>query len=293
MIENLIAQEGLPGGYAEVVERYWQPLATAIARRAADRRPLVVGINGAQGSGKSTLCLFLEDLLKSRGLRAVTLSLDDLYLTRAERKQLAEEVHPLFATRGVPGTHAPALGISIVEDVLAGRSFDLPRFDKASDDRHPDSERISGPVDVLLLEGWCVGAKAQETSALARPVNALEEEEDAEGIWRGVANQWLATDYARLFDQIDLLVMLKVENFSAARRNRTSQEDALRAKQPDAARLMDDAALDRFMQHYERLTLHMLAEMPARADIVYEIGADRRPVSLPQALGTHTGRGKR
>jgi D-glycerate 3-kinase len=108
-IDSLIAAHGLPATYRDVVEQYWQPLATAIARKATSRHPLIVGINGAQGSGKSTLCAFLEVLLAARRLRAVTLSIDDLYLGKTDRQALAREIHPLFATRGVPGTHAPAI----------------------------------------------------------------------------------------------------------------------------------------------------------------------------------------
>lgn len=276
-IAELIAAEGLPEDYAEVVEQHWKPLATRIARFPAARAPLVVGINGAQGSGKSTLCKFLELLLARRQIRAVTLSLDDLYLTRAERQQLAAEVHPLFATRGVPGTHAVGMGLGLIEDMLAGRALDLPRFDKGTDDRSEETVTITGPVDVLLLEGWCVGAKPQEAEALAEPINALEREEDPDGVWRSLVNHWLAKDYAKLFDQIDLLVMLKVDSFDAVRRNRALQEEKLRAADPDAPGLMDDDALDRFCAHYERLTRHMLEEMPARADVVIEIGPDQRP----------------
>lgn len=149
-IAELIAIEGLPESYVEVVEQHWKPLATRIARLPAARAPLVIGINGAQGSGKSTACKFLEVLLARRRIRAVTLSLDDLYLTREERLTLARQVHPLFATRGVPGTHAVTLGLRIVEDMLAGRALEIPRFDKAADDRAAEVTRITGPVDVLL-----------------------------------------------------------------------------------------------------------------------------------------------
>ncbi len=276
-IAELIAAEGLPEDYADVVERHWKPLATQIARLPAARAPLVVGINGAQGSGKSTLCKFLELLLARRQIRAVTLSLDDLYLTKAERQQLADEVHPLFATRGVPGTHAVAMGLGIIEDMLAGRELELPRFDKATDDRAPQGTRITGPVDVLLLEGWCVGARPQDAAALVEPINELEREEDPDGIWRGLVNHWLAQDYAKLFDLIDLLVMLKVDSFDAVRRNRALQEEKLRKANPDAPEAMDEPALERFCAHYERLTRHMLEEMPARADVVIEIGPDQRP----------------
>ncbi len=277
-IAELIAAEGLPESYAQVVEAHWKPLATRIARLPAHRAPLVVGINGAQGSGKSTMCKFLEVLLARRRVRAITLSIDDLYLTRAERERLAQEVHPLFATRGVPGTHAIGLGIDIIENMLAGRELELPRFDKGADDRASETTRITGPVDVLLLEGWCVGARPQDLEALAEPVNELEREEDADGTWRGLVNHWLAEDYARLFDQLDLLVMLKVQGFDAVRRNRALQEEKLRAANPDAAEVMDEAALERFCAHYERLTRHMLEEMPQRADVVIEIGPDQNPV---------------
>jgi len=286
-IDVLIAEERLPPSYRAVVDQFWQPLANRIAREATSRHPLIVGVNGAQGSGKSTLCRFLEVLLRPRGLRAVTLSLDDLYLSRSERSELAREVHPLFATRGVPGTHAIGLGFDIVEDVLTGRPFTLPRFDKALDDRADAGTAITGPVDVLLIEGWCIGARPQDDGALAQPVNALEAEEDADGLWRYVVNRHLAADYAKLFGLIDLLVMLKVDSFEAVHANRSLQEAKLRAAKPDAPGLMDDAALTRFIAHYERLTRHMLAEMPARADITFEIGADQVPLRMPDGLGAN------
>ena len=282
-IDQLIHDEKLPLSYRAVVETCWTPLATRIAREATRRKPLIIGINGAQGSGKSTACKFLEVLLKRRGLRTITLALDDLYLTRAERTDLAEKIHPLFATRGVPGTHAVGLGLSIIEDVLACRSFTLPRFDKARDDRNEHGvlgETITGPVDVVLFEGWCVGAKPQDAAALVQPVNSLEAEEDDGGIWRGLVNRFLGENYADLFGLVDLLVMLKVDSFEAVLKNRRLQEHKLAAAHPDAS-TMDEAALIRFCAHFERLTRHMLAEMPARADLTFAIGADQSPTALP------------
>lgn len=283
-VAALIAQHDLPPDYRTVVEDYWQPLATAIARKAAGQPALIVGINGAQGSGKSTVCAFLEVLLAARQVRAVTLSIDDLYLARAERLEVAGAVHPLFATRGVPGTHAPGLGMAIIAHIRARRSFDMPRFDKGTDDRSPTGTRIEGPVDVLLLEGWCVGCRPQADEELLDPVNALERDEDADGVWRSVVNLWLRGDYRALFDQLDMLVMLKVAGFDAVIANRTLQERKLRATQPNAPGLMDDAAIGRFCQHYERLTRHMLEDLPRRADVLFEIGPDQRPMSLPDGL---------
>lgn len=285
-VAELIAAHSLPASYRAVVDRNWRPLADAIARRSDGRKPLVVGINGAQGSGKSTLCAFLEVLLDEHGLRAATLSLDDLYLGKAERQRLAAEVHPLFATRGVPGTHAPALGLAIVDDLAAGRDLALPRFDKGTDERLPLAERVRGPVDVLLFEGWCLGCPPQADADLLVPVNALELDEDPDGVWRSVANIWLRGEYQRLFARLDLLVMLKVSSFDAVLANRRKQEDKLRLARPDAPELMDEAALARFCQHYERLTRHMLAVLPDRADIVFPIGADQMPLGPVKGLAS-------
>ena len=276
LITELIGWHGLPDDYEEVVENDWLPIAQEIARHAASKRPLVVGINGAQGSGKTTVCAFLEPLLAELGLTAITLSLDDLYLTRDERSRLARRVHPLFATRGVPGTHDVALGMALLDRLRAGQSTDLPRFDKGRDDRAPGRAQIEGPVDVVLFEGWCVGARPQDETALARPANTLERDEDPDGTWRHEVNRRLATDYADLFARIDLLVMLKVPDFEAVRANRRLQEQKLGA----GPAVMDEPALERFLAHYQRLTEDMFAEMPARADILVEIGRDQRPLRL-------------
>jgi len=271
-IERLIEAEGLPADYREIADRYWRPLSEDIAERYAGR-PLLVGINGAQGSGKSTLCKFLEVLLVEHNQIGVTLSLDDLYLTHAERLELAEDHHPLFATRGVPGTHDVERGIAILDRLLAGKDADLPVFDKATDDRAPGTRHVKGAVNVVLFEGWCVGAAPQSAAALREPVNALERDEDPDGTWRREVNRRLATDYADLFGRIDLLVMLKVSDFEAVRANRRLQEQKLGS----GPAVMDDAALDRFLAHYQRLTEWMFAEMPSRADILLEIGHDQRP----------------
>ena len=278
-INNLIVNERLPDDYRAVVEQHWRPLADRIGDMWFDeQRPVLIGINGAQGSGKTTLCRFLETLLIEHNLRTVTLSLDDLYLTRAERLTFAAREHPLFATRGVPGTHDVALGEAILDDLLQGRTAALPRFDKSIDDRAPVRRIVEPPIDVVLLEGWCVGAAPQPAEALVEPVNALEREEDPDGFWRGEVNRRLATDYAALFARVDLLVMLEITDLASVRINRLLQEHKLAASNPEGTAIMDEAALDRFLMHYERLTRWMLEELPSRADVVIRIGPDQRPV---------------
>lgn len=237
------------------------------------RTPLVVGISGAQGSGKTTLVSQLATQLEASGMRVAALSLDDLYLTRAERQRLAAEVHPLFATRGVPGTHDVALGLDLIATLEHGEAAPLPRFDKASDDRSPEADWPKAPAStqVLLLEGWCLGALPEED--VTEPVNALEASEDPQVVWRAHVNAALADDYQRLFARIDLLVFLAAPDWEVVAGWRGQQEADLRAKGGSA--VMSPAEVTRFIQHYERLTRWLLAEMPNRADLTVRLGQSR------------------
>lgn len=277
----LIAAEGLPASYRATFEAHWRPLAAWIATRAVQRGgPLIVGVSGSQGSGKSTVCRMLEALLVECGLHAATLSLDDLYRTRCERQGLARTVHPLFATRGVPGTHDVGLGRAVLDAVRAGRGgLRLPRFDKASDDRAPEAEWpvIDVPLDVLLFEGWCIGARPQTAADLVQPINRLEAEEDALGIWRGQVNAQLAGPYRALLDAPDLMIMLAAPGFEAVLGWRQLQESKLRERTGGG---MSEAEVERFVMHYERITRHILADLPDRADCVITLGADHAVTGL-------------
>lgn len=278
-VATIMAQERLPQDYAETVERWWRPLARQIAAWHRDRgRPIVVGINGGQGSGKSTLCRFLEEaLLPELGIKAITLALDDLYLTLAEREALASTIHPLLRTRGVPGTHDVALGRAILRDLLAGKATRIPQFSKAIDDRLPPAQAhlVDSPVDVILFEGWCVGAQAQPADDLAAAVNDLEAREDSDGRWRRFVNAQLAGPYAQWFAQIDFLVMLKAPSFASVFENRLLQERKLRDT-------VDEAALRTFVKSYERITRAMLALQTIDPDVIVELGERQRIVGAPR-----------
>lgn len=277
-LSRFLAAEGLPDSYARVVESVCAPLAVEIAVRRTGPG-FVVGICGAQGSGKSTLTAVLAHLLEARGLKVAVLSIDDLYLTRAERQALAAKVHPLLATRGVPGTHDVDLGVRVLEALGRPGEVVLPRFNKAADDRAAEGAEVQGPVDVVLFEGWCVGAGAQAPADLATPVNALERDEDPEGVWRAFVNAALAGPYRRLFGRIGYQVLLQAPGFEAVLAWRREQEAKLRARLAaegrDQGLAMDDAAVARFIAHYERLTRWILAEAPGRADRVLPMDADR------------------
>ncbi|BCA58286.1 kinase [Sphingomonas sp. HMP6] len=250
----------------------------AVLARHSGPGPLIYGLCGAQGSGKSTVA----DGLAARIAGVSVLSLDDLYLTKAERSALARRVHPMLATRGVPGTHDIALGLNILSALRNGERTALPRFDKAMDDRALRASWGGASADtrVLLLEGWCVGARAQPATALAAPVNALEYSEDPNGIWRRFVNDALATEYAALFARIDRLVLLAAPGFDVVPDWRIEQEADLGRHHAGPAALMSNTQVTRFVAHFERLTRHILLEMPGRADITIKLATDRSPLSI-------------
>ena len=244
----------------------WRALAAALAARWRETVPARVALAGGQGAGKSTLARAIVAACAHFDLRAVALSIDDFYRTRAERRRLAEAVHPLLATRGPPGTHDMDLCASVLDALAGPQEVAIPVFDKGADDRRPRPRLVTGPVDVVLLEGWCVGARAQPPEALRAPVNALEAEEDAARRWRSHVNTALGGAYARVFGSFDRLIFLRVPNLAAVRRWRLEQESE---RQP--GQRLGPEQIERFVAHYERLTLWMLEELPKRADVVVEL----------------------
>jgi D-glycerate 3-kinase len=272
-IPGFLKQEDLPQEYLQTIDTVLRPLAARIAARArlADHM-LLVGLCGAQGSGKTTAAAALVQLLAGHDLSATALSIDDFYLPRAERADLARRVHPLLSTRGVPGTHDVELAQATIDSLAGPDPVLLPTFDKSSDDRLPRRlwREAAGRQRVVILEGWCVGACPQPQAELAVPINALESAEDTEGVWRGYVNAALSGPYRSLFDRLSPLVLLAAPSFGVVSHWRGEQERKLRERVAsaggDTSRIMDDARLLRFISHYERVTRHILAEMPARAD---------------------------
>jgi D-glycerate 3-kinase len=151
---------------------------------------------------------------------------------------------------------------------------EIPVFDKGIDDR-VGTRTLRGPVDIVVLEGWCVGAWPAPAAQLEMPINALEHEEDECGDWRRYVNEALAGRYRALWDTLDTLIFLRVPGLDSARRWRLEQEEA----RPPALR-MDAEAVDRFVQHFERITSAMWAAMPERADLVVELDQAHRIARL-------------
>jgi D-glycerate 3-kinase len=214
--------------------------------------------------------------LEAAGMPSAVLSLDDFYLTRGERAALGRTVHPLFETRGVPGTHDLALARSTIAS-LTGKPglVAAPRFDKTLDDRADPAawQTYQAPVAVVILEGWCVGARPIPDGDLVQPINALERDEDADGTWRRHVNAALLGDYRALFESLDLRILLRAPDFACVHGWRLEQEMGLARRESQSMPAMDA----RFIAHYERLTRWIIADEPA--ELVIEIGPDRVPLA--------------
>ena len=285
VLARFIQEASLPDSVAFNFMRWYAGVSGSLAQRAkaANTAPLV-GFSGCQGSGKSTLVALMAKVMREvHGVSTVVLSLDDFYLTKAARAALAESIHPLFATRGVPGTHDLAL---LDETIAALRqpsgAVPVPAFDKALDDRTEmvHWRQVSAPAQLIFLEGWCVGLSPQQESELEAPINLMEAEQDPSLLWRREVNRQLATEYADVFGELDALLLLQAPSFDAVFEWRWQQEQRLSQQfqhdhpdKPDPT--MSRSEVADFILHYQRLTEHGLKTLPDRADFVWELATDR------------------
>lgn len=268
----MLARMPTPTGFDASLVR-----AALDAARALPAATPVFAITGLQGSGKSTLAAQLVAAAEAEGLRAATLSIDDFYLTRAERERLAREVHPLLATRGPAGTHDLPLALATLDALREGRPAALPRFDKLADERLSEARwpRTAGRVDLVVFEGWFLKTPAEPDASLAAPLNALERDEDADGTWRHWCNAALARDYPALWQRIDALWFLRGPGFDVVPEWRWQQEQALQAAEPGRTG-MRRGEVERFVQFYERTSRQALRSLPAIAERTLPLDRQRR-----------------
>jgi len=286
MINKFINKNKLSNDFKKMAEDYFVPLAKEIrAHQTSAKKTYCVGINGSQGSGKSTLSAFLKDYLtETYDLYVVVMSLDDFYLSRTERQLVAADVHPLFTTRGVPGTHNTYQAKTVLLDLKQHRPTTIPRFDKATDNPHPTAAwtQVSCAADVVIFEGWCWGVEAQPPEQLIQPVNEFEATEDKNADWRNHANLQLSLHYQPLYSSMDMWVMLKASSFEDVYAWRLEQEQKLSFNtvtgepgETASSGIMNGPQIQRFIQHYQRLTEHALKTLPSTCDHVFELNSER------------------
>ncbi|WP_448212615.1 kinase [Colwellia sp. MEBiC06753] len=282
MLSQFIIETKLPSSFASTARQWFVPVVSQITKLTTNKTtPVFIGINGCQGSGKSTLAAFLcHQLNEEHGLSVVNLSLDDFYYSREKRAELAETIHPLLATRGVPGTHNTELLGYTLACLEQNQTVAIPSFDKAQDNPVPSCQWQSSPakVDVVLMEGWCWGVKPQNIKALDKPINELEKLQDTGGKWRQYVNQQLACAYQPLYSIIDKWLMLKAPSFSCVHQWRWQQEQRLAENSDLSAsnQIMTEAQVTEFIAYFQRLTEHALATLEKDCDLVFYLDQQRK-----------------
>lgn len=292
--QAFIEEHRLSEAYLQTAERYFDPVAEGLASFANEHsnQPLLIALSGSQGSGKSTLTDYLSCVLESQGLDVLAISLDDFYLSKAARLQRANNVHPLFQTRGVPGTHDTDKLYAVLRKFKQGKLTGefIPRFDKAIDDLKPKKfwTRVDQNPQVLILEGWCLGVEAVEDNELTEPCNQFEREKDSDGRWRKLVNSYLREDYARICDAFDFWLFLKAPSFDSVYGWRLEQENKMRAlmradnqiekpsTEPASGAGMTPEQIYDFVQYYQRLTERILDNLEYKADVVWKLSSDRK-----------------
>ena len=263
------------------LNKFYLPLSKWIySTYKKDNKIKIIGLSGGQGAGKSTITGILKFLLKKKyDLELCIFSIDDFYKTKERRKKMSKTLHPLFLTRGVPGTHDTNF-INKTFKSLKKKKFKpvlIPRFDKAIDDRSKKSEwtKVKKQPNIIIFEGWCVGARHQKIKALKKPLNIVEKKYDSDFKWRKKVNNLLKTQYKKLFDKIDKLVYLKAPSFNHIFKWRLIQEKRLKliSKNKD---IMSKSKVKEFIMYYERITKQMMKDFSKTSDLTIFLDKSHR-----------------
>jgi len=234
---------------------------------------LILGFSGGQGSGKTTITGILKIILKKFFKRRIHVSsIDNFYKTLEDRNKISNKIHSLLKTRGVPGTH----DINLVKNffnIIRKKRFKkikLPKFEKAMDNRLEKKYwfNIKQKPEIVILEGWCVGARPQSNSLIKTPINILEKYEDKDLKWRKYVNEKLKKEYKKLFAMIDHLIFMKIPNFKVVFKWRLLQEKKLKKKSYSNKKIMSYNEIKRFIMFYERITLQMMKDLSKSASVL-------------------------
>ena len=267
------------------LNRFYLPISKMIKDEYEKKKKTkIIGLTGGQGTGKSTISIILKIILKEAyNLETVIFSIDDFYKTLNERETMSKKISDLFLTRGVPGTHDTKMLLQCIKNLKNNnfKKMNIPKFDKSIDNRLSKSNwlQVKKKPNIVIFEGWCVGASAQKNKDLISPINKLEKYKDKKKIWRQKVNLKLRKEYKKIFDLIDKLIFLKVPSFKYVLKWRLLQEKKLRITRK-GNKTMTDKQVENFIMYYERITKHMLKTLPKDADTVISIDSQHRLKSI-------------
>ena len=264
-----------------MIKSFLIPLCFWISKKAEKKRPYFVGLAGGQGTGKTTISSLIKIILtKYFKLNVFRISIDDFYKTRKERINLSKRVHPMLLTRGVPGTHDINMMLNFFKKskIRKFKRFKLPTFNKAIDDRYNKNKwyNLKMKPDVIIFEGWCVGAKSEKSISLKKTINSMEKLKDKKQVWRKYVNDQLKSKYKKLYSQLNCLIYLKAKNFSLLQKWRLKQERKLWVKSKVKSKIMSRGDVLNFMQTYQRITQNMFKKMPKYASIILNLNSNHQ-----------------
>ncbi len=271
------------GNKEGMIKNFLIPISFWIAKKAVNKKPYFVGLAGGQGTGKTTTSSIIKIILeKNFKLKVFKISIDDFYKTRKERIALSKKVHPMLLTRGVPGTHDINMMLDFFKKSKAKKfkKLKLPNFNKAIDDRFPKNKwnKINRRPDIVIFEGWCVGARAETNNTLKKSINSMEKAKDQKHIWRKYVNQQLQTKYKKLYSQLNCMIYLKAKNFSLLQKWRLKHERKLwlKTKKKGVHKIMSKRDVINFMQTYQRITQNMFKNTPKYASIIVNLNSNHQ-----------------
>ena len=188
----------------------------------------------------------------------------------------------MLLTRGVPGTHDIDMMLKFFKKVKSKKfkRLKLPTFNKAIDDRFNKKRwyDLKEKPDVIIFEGWCVGAKAEKNNTLNKTINLMEKNKDKKKIWRKYVNQQLKSKYKNLYSQLNCLIYLRAKNFNLLQKWRLKQERKLllNSKKNSKLKIMNKEDVLSFMQTYQRVTQNMFKNMPKYASIILNLNSNHQ-----------------
>ena len=264
----------------KMIKSFLIPLCFWISKKADKKKPYFVGLAGGQGTGKTTISSLIKIILiKYFKLKVFKISIDDFYKTRKDRIRLSKRIHPMLLTRGVPGTHDINMMLSFFKKIKSKKfkRLKLPTFNKAIDDRFSKKHwyDLKNKPDVIIFEGWCVGAKSEKNNTLKKTINSMERAKDHKQIWRKFVNQQLKSKYKNLYSQLNCLIYLNAKNFRLLQKWRLKQERklSLKSKKKLKLKIMNTQNVLDFMQTYQRITQNMFKSMPRYASIILNLNS--------------------
>lgn len=199
----------------------------------------IVGLQGGQGTGKTTIVQFLEKHLKKQKYKVRSFSIDDFYKTYNQRKKIQQQYpsNPFYQiSRGLPGTHRVKFLLETLQKAKAGKDFEIPIFDKSWYDGKGDvlkkTRKVKGQQDFVILEGWCVGipvVSSQKFLDICKKNKINIDQLDPKGQYHKVVLKFVK-EYQPLWKLLDYQIMLKADSPEAHKKWRLLQEKKLKEK---------------------------------------------------------------